>query len=93
MMFKTMSFLDAHELMTSCQFAVEALRPLLGDMLEVVHDALNYYAQTPALWGCDEEGDYAAIFSLALSQAGYNTLLPEHDITRKLMESPSKEAE
>lgn len=93
-MFKTMSFLDAHELMCDCRMAVEAMRHILGEsMMETIHDAVNHYAQTPALWGCEEEADYAALFALALTQAGFNTMKPEYDVTRQLMTAPNKEAE
>lgn len=88
-MFKKLSFSDAHEIMIDCERAVDALKTVFGDaMMEMVHDAVNHYAQTPALWGCEEEADYAALFALALTQAGYNSLLPEYDVTRSLMQSP-----
>lgn len=92
-MFKTMSFCDAHKLMCDCEQAVEALQLTLGvAMLETIHDAVNHYAQTPALWGCEEEADYAALFALALTQIGVNTLNPDNDVTRELLMAPSKEA-
>lgn len=85
-MLKTMSFLDAHKLLCDCERAVEALKPILGEtMLEMIQDAVNCYAQTPYLWGCEEEADYAALFALALTQAGFNTMKPECDVTRHLM--------
>lgn len=93
-MFKTMSFCDAHKLMCDCEQAVATLQLILGEaMLETIHDAVNYYAQTPALWGCEEEADYAALFALALTQAGFNMMKPEYDVTRQLMTAPNKEAE
>lgn len=93
-MLKKLCFLDAHEIMCDCEQAVEALKLIFGGaMLEMIHDAVNYYAQTPALWGCEEEADYAALFALALTQAGFNTMMPEYDVTRQLMTAPSKEDE
>lgn len=88
-MLKKLSFLDAHEIMTDCERAVVAMRPILGaSMMETIHDAVNHYAQAPALWGCEEDADYAALFALALSLAGYNSLKPEYDVTRSLMHHP-----
>ena len=90
-MFRKLSFLEAHEMMVICQQAVEAMRPILGDMLYLVHDAVNFYAQSPDNWGCDEDADYASLLALALTQAGYNMLKDEYDVTRQLMTAPSKE--
>lgn len=91
-MLKKLCFLDAHMLMTDCERAVEALKPIFGEtMLEMIHDAVNLYAQTPVYHGCEEEADYAALFALALSQAGFNMLHPENDVTRQLLMDPSKE--
>ena len=91
-MLKKLCFLDAHQLMCDCERAVEALKLIFGQaMMETIHDAMNRYAQTPAYHGCEEEADYAALFSLALSQAGFNTLNPENDVTRELLMAPSKE--
>ena len=93
-MLKKLCFLDAHEIMCDCERAVGALKLIFGEsMMEMIHDAVNLYAQTPAYHGCEEEADYAALFALALSQAGFNTLNPENDITRELLMAPSKEAE
>ena len=88
-MFQTMSFLEAYELMTDCERAVAFLKSIFGEaMMEMIHDAVNHYAQTPALWGCEEEADYAALFALALSQAGFNMVKPEYDVTLKLRRRP-----
>ena len=88
-MLQTMSFLEAYELMTDCEQAVASLKLIFGEaMMEMIHDAVNHYAQTPALWGCEEEADYAALFALALSQAGFNTVKPEYDVTLKLRRRP-----
>ena len=88
-MLQTMSFLEAHELMTDCEQAVASLKLIFGEaMMEMIHDAVNHYAQTPALWGCEEEADYAALFALALSQAGFNMVKPEYDVTLKLRRRP-----
>lgn len=84
-MLKKLSFLEAHELLLSCEQAVEVLKPILGDMLYTIHDAVNLYAQSPDNWGCEEEADYAALFALALSQSGYNMLKPENDVTLKFL--------
>jgi hypothetical protein len=91
-MFRKLSFLEAHELMVICEQAVEAMRPILGDMLYLVHDAVNFYSQTEDNWGCDEDADYAAILALALTKAGYNMLKDEYDVTCQLMTGPSKDA-
>ena len=84
-MLKKLSFLDAHETMLCCERAVEVLKPILGDMLYMVHDAVNFYAQTPDNWGCEEEADYAALLALALTQAGFNMLKSENDVTVEFM--------
>ena len=88
-MLKKLCFLDAHEIMCDSERAVEALKLIFGEaMMEMIHDAVNHYAQTPALWGCEEEADYAALFALALSQAGFNMVKPEYDVTLKLRRRP-----
>ena len=93
-MLKKLCFLDAHMIMCDCERAVEALKLIFGEsMMETIHDAVNLYAQTPAYHGCEEEADYAALFALALSQAGFNTLHPEYDVTRELLMTSSKETE
>lgn len=90
-MLKTMSFVEAHEFLNDCQHAVIHLKSIFCPaMMEVIHDAVNHYAQTPALQGCDEEADLAALFALALTLEGYNSLKPDFDVTRDLMSAPGK---
>lgn len=90
-MLKTMSFLEAHEFMNTCEHAVFHLKAIFGEAtMELIHDAVNHYAQEPALWGSDEDADQAALFALALTQEGYNSLKPEFDVTRDLMTPPGK---
>ena len=91
-MFKSLSFNEAFDFMSACSLFVGCLNSHFGEAaIEVFHDALNHYAQIPALWGCDEDGDYAALMALALSRAGYNSLKPEFDVTQRFMK-PSRDA-
>lgn len=88
-MLKALSFNEALDFMFGCNAIMGSLEPYLGEAaMEVVHDALNHYAQTPDLWGCDEDGDFAALLALAFSRAGFNSLKPECDVTLKFMTAP-----
>ena len=88
-MLKALSFNEAFDFMLGCNCVISSLEPYVGEAgMQVMHDALNHFAQTPALWGCDEDGDYAALLALMFSRAGYNTLKPEYDATLKFMVAP-----
>ena len=85
-MLKALSFNEAFEFLLGCDCVVASLEQHMGQAaMEVIHDALNFYAQTPALWGCDEDADYAALLAFAFTRAGFNSLKPENDVTLKFM--------
>ena len=85
-MLKALSFNEAFDFLLGCASIVPSMEPYIGEAaMEVIHDALNFYAQTPALWGCDEDADYAALLALVFSRAGFNSLKPENDVTQKFM--------
>ena len=91
-----LSFVVAHEAMNRYTACVHVLTKMLGECeMEMLSDALNQYAQTPVYHGFEAEADYAALFALAFSEAGFNTLKPEFDVTRAFMEAPgaSEDAE
>ena len=81
-MFKTLSFLEAYQLMSDCECAVKFLRSVFGEaMMETISDAINLYAQNTDEHGCPEEADYAAILALAFNEAGFNMMKSEFDVT------------
>ena len=84
-MLHSLSFEDAYETMVLAETAVKSMEPILGEcLMEIIHDALQHYARTQALNESDTERDYAALLALAFSMAGYNSLLPEYDVTLEL---------
>ena len=90
-MFKSLSFDEAFEFLLGCHSIVSSLESYFGEAaMEVIHDALNYYAQTPALWSCDEDGDLAALMAYEFSRCGFNHLKPEFDVTQQFMK-PSRD--
>lgn len=87
-MFKALSFVEAYEMLAVCEKAVDALRPILGEcFMEVIHDSLQHYARTQALLESDYDRDCVVLLALAFARGGYNTLLPEFDVTLPLMVS------
>lgn len=91
-MFKSFSFDEAFDFMLRSTVAVTELEAHMGEAgMEMIHDAVNFIAQTPELHGCPEDYDMAVLFSLALSRAGYNHFKSDHDVTRQLM-TPARDA-
>lgn len=94
-MLRSLSFNEAFEFQLACHSCFGALEPFLGEAgMEVLSDAVNFFAQNPQMWGCNEDGDYAALMALELHRCGFNHLLPEHDVTLKfLIGSKSRDGE
>ena len=85
-MLKSLSFYEAFDFLQACDSVFPSLEPLLGEAaMEVLSEAVNLYAQNPENWGCDEDGDFAALMALEFHRLGFNHLLPEHDVTLKFM--------
>ena len=94
-MLKSLSFNEAFDFQLACHAIVGSLESLLGEAaMEVLSDAVNFFAQDPQKWGCDEDGDFAALMALEFHRCGFNHLLPEHDVTVKfLVNSKSQDGE
>lgn len=85
-MLKSMSFNEAFDFMLGCHAILPSLEEYLGEScMEVLSDAINLYAQNPEAWGCDEDGDMAALLALMFHRYGFNSLKPEHDVTLKFL--------
>ena len=85
-MLSALSFAEACDFLNSCRNIFGLFEEHLGQAaVEVMSDSVNLFAQDPELWGCDEDGDYAALMALCFHQLGYNSLKPEHDVTLKFL--------
>lgn len=89
-MLKAYSYIESVGVLEACLHAVSVLHDVPDLDLEVLHDALTLFAQTPAWHGCDADADFACLFALALRTKGYDHLHDQYKVTEDFYKRPNQ---